>query len=273
MGIMSPETSRKSISTRWNKNGTTLPNTQKMSQATSREISGLTSDGMTVRVLPGPSSLTEFEAARLAARLRAIDAGVAAVEASYLYLLLLRKDSEREIDHQRLAELLGAGVERAAGQRVWIAPRVGTQSPWSSKANRHSAQYGLCGNRAHRARACGAHRFFRRNRSSRARRCVARPHDGECVFSSSDELAGAVCAARAEGARAYRCAGHGAAAIAAADRELGLSLAPDEIEYLVTEFTRLKRNPTNVELYMFRAGQQRTLPPTKSSMQAGQSTG
>jgi len=45
--------------------------------------------------------------------------------------------------------------------------------------------------------------------------------------------------------------GLGAAAIAAADCELGLSLAPDEIEYLVAEFTQLGRNPTDVELYMF----------------------
>src|SRR6201999_1511090 len=43
----------------------------------------------------------------------------------------------------------------------------------------------------------------------------------------------------------------GAAAMEAADRELGLSLAPDEINYLVTEFTTLGRNPTDVELYMF----------------------
>ena len=40
-------------------------------------------------------------------------------------------------------------------------------------------------------------------------------------------------------------------AIVAADRALGLSLASDEIEYLVAEFTRLGRNPTDVELYMF----------------------
>ncbi|MGO9638266.1 MAG: hypothetical protein ACLPSO_10045, partial [Terracidiphilus sp.] len=84
-----------------------------MSQATSREISGRTSDGMTVRVLPGPPALTASEAARLAERLRALDGRVAAVDASYLYLLLLRADSAGGIDHQRLAELLGAGVERA----------------------------------------------------------------------------------------------------------------------------------------------------------------
>jgi phosphoribosylformylglycinamidine synthase len=45
--------------------------------------------------------------------------------------------------------------------------------------------------------------------------------------------------------------GRGAAAIAEADRALGLSLAADEIDYLVREFTKLGRNPTDVELYMF----------------------
>ena len=40
-------------------------------------------------------------------------------------------------------------------------------------------------------------------------------------------------------------------AIKEADRNLGLSLAPDEIDYLVREFTALGRNPTDVELYMF----------------------
>ena len=44
---------------------------------------------------------------------------------------------------------------------------------------------------------------------------------------------------------------HGASAIEQADKTLGLSLAPDEINYLVAEFTKLNRNPTDVELYMF----------------------
>jgi phosphoribosylformylglycinamidine synthase len=109
-----------------------------MSQATSQEISQLTSSGMTVRVLPGPSAWTTFEAERVVEKLRAnypVDAAnVVAIEASYVYLILLRKDAESTLDHQRLAELLGAGDELSSGQRVWIGPRVGTQSPWSSKA-------------------------------------------------------------------------------------------------------------------------------------------
>jgi phosphoribosylformylglycinamidine synthase len=85
----------------------------------------------TVRILPGPSALTPFEAARLRERLRAVDGGVSGVCASYVYVLLLR---EGWVDYARLGELLGAGEGPAAGACVWIAPRLGTQSPWSSKA-------------------------------------------------------------------------------------------------------------------------------------------
>jgi phosphoribosylformylglycinamidine synthase len=85
-------------------------------------------------MLPGPAVLTAFESARMAATLRALDPDVVAVEASYLYLLLVHEGQQNVIDHTRLGELLGAGLELETGPRVWIGPRMGTQSPWSSKA-------------------------------------------------------------------------------------------------------------------------------------------
>ena len=45
--------------------------------------------------------------------------------------------------------------------------------------------------------------------------------------------------------------GGGRAALAAANGELGLALADDEIDYLVAAFGELGRNPTDVELMMF----------------------
>ena len=222
-----------------------------MSQATSQEISRRTSNGTAVRVLPGPPALTAFEAARIAARLRAIDAGVAAVEASYLYLLLLHKGSESAINHQKLAELLGAGVEYAAGQRVWIAPRVGTQSPWSSKATDILHNTGFAAiERIERARVVS----IVSSSPIDLRALAGALHDRmteSVFFRSADELQ-ALFALREQKALGHiDVLGLGAAAIAAADRELGLSLAFDEIEYLVAEFKRLGRNPTDVELYMF----------------------
>jgi phosphoribosylformylglycinamidine synthase len=202
-------------------------------------------------MLPGPSALTEFEAARVAARLRAIDAGVDAVEASYLYLLLLHKESESGINHQRMAELLGVGAESAVGQCVWIAPRVGTQSPWSSKATDilHNTGFGAI-ERIERARVV-------RIISSSAidlRALAAALHDRmteSVFFENADELQRLFAPREQKALGHIDVLGRGAASIAAADRELGLSLASDEIDYLVAEFTRLKRNPTDVELYMF----------------------
>ncbi|HKK53503.1 MAG TPA: AIR synthase-related protein, partial [Myxococcota bacterium] len=43
----------------------------------------------------------------------------------------------------------------------------------------------------------------------------------------------------------------GSEAIREADRELGLALAPDEVDYLVDSFRELGRDPTDVELMMF----------------------
>src|ERR1019366_7645145 len=43
----------------------------------------------------------------------------------------------------------------------------------------------------------------------------------------------------------------GSKALAKANREMGLALSADEIKYLVENFQKLKRNPTDVELMMF----------------------
>jgi phosphoribosylformylglycinamidine synthase len=224
-----------------------------MSQATSQEISPRTFNGRTVRVLPGPPALTAFEAARIAARLRTIDISVAAVEASYLYLLLHNEPSSG-VDHRRLAELLGAGAESAVGQRVWIAPRVGTQSPWSSKATDilHNTGFGAI-ERIERARVV---RIVTSRKGGKAdlRALAAALHDRmteSVFFESADELQALFVPRKQKVLGHIDVLGLGAAAIATADRELGLSLAPDEIEYLVAEFNRLGRNPTDVELYMF----------------------
>jgi phosphoribosylformylglycinamidine synthase len=198
-----------------------------------------------VRVLAGPAALTSFEAARLAERLRGIDAGVTAVDAAYLYLL----QGDGAVDEERLAELLGAGVELPPGPCVWIGPRVGTQSPWSSKATDilHNTGFVVI-ERIERARA------VRIEGAKDVQALAGALHDRmtESVFFSGAHELGALFVAREPKALGYvDVLGLGAAAIEAADRELGLSLAADEIAYLVKEFERLGRNPTDVELYMF----------------------
>jgi phosphoribosylformylglycinamidine synthase len=199
------------------------------------------------RLLPGTAALTPFEAARVVERLRGIDAGVTSVDARWLYLLQVADGAE--LDEARLAELLELGKAMPAGPTVWIAPRMGTQSPWSSKATDilHNTGFGAV-TRIERARV------VRIDGAKDLGALVGALHDRmtEVVFFESCDELDALFVPREQKKLAYiDVLGTGAAAIAAADRELGLSLAKDEIDYLVGEFVKLGRNPTDVELYMF----------------------
>src|SRR5579875_1290113 len=106
----------------------TRPDRPKMSPPTSPETLPPTSESQpqhgTVRLLAGPVALTNFEADRLIANLRRIDADVRTVDAAYVFLLQLR-DADSSVDEGRLRELLGESHVVASGPRVWIAPRVG----------------------------------------------------------------------------------------------------------------------------------------------------
>jgi phosphoribosylformylglycinamidine synthase len=222
-----------------------------MSQATFQETLLPISKLQAVRILRGPAALTPFERERLTTRLHAIDAGARVIASDYLFVLQLAYD-DVELDEARLFELLGVVTEdefESTGARIWVGPRAGTQSPWSSKATEILHNTGFTDVlRVERAREIAV------SGSTDLHAVSAALHDRmteSVFFSSADELT-TLFAPRAQKPLAYiDVLGEGAGAIAKADRELGLSLAADEIEYLVQEFTKLERNPTDVELYMF----------------------
>ncbi len=73
----------------------------------------------------------------------------------------------------------------------------------------------------------------------------------ESVFSNPEDLTGIFAPHHPKPLAHIDILTRGAAALNEANLKLGLSLAPDEIDYLLREFTALGRNPTDVELYMF----------------------
>ena len=87
--------------------------------------------------LPGPPALSSFRLAKLLPELAAVAPAVSGLSAHFEHFL----DLERELhDKERaiVAELLryGPGDELVAveGQSMLVVPRIGTISPWSSKA-------------------------------------------------------------------------------------------------------------------------------------------
>ncbi|MBW7894450.1 MAG: phosphoribosylformylglycinamidine synthase [Opitutaceae bacterium] len=170
-------------------------------------------------------------------------------------------------EQQVLERVLTYGPSRSQSPRattgtlIVVAPRPGTISPWSSKATDIAHLCGLT--KIKRIERVIAYRVEWHNAALRPPLHVvpaadlaalqARLHDRmtQAVFGSLDECAALF---RHESPRPLTTVPvltGGRAALVRANSDLGLALAEDEIDYLVAAFTKLGRDPHDIELMMF----------------------
>jgi phosphoribosylformylglycinamidine synthase len=209
--------------------------------------------------LTGGPALSPLRLARLLSDARKGLVAVEGVEAQQVFFV----DLERSLDADEeamLRNLLGAGEEEVgAGQpdidRLLVVPRIGTISPWSSKATDIAHNCGL--HKVHRIER-GVSYEFQLARGAvlddgAVRTLSQLIHDRmtETVLSDRDQAAALFGDAQPAPMATVGVLGGGRDALLIADRELGLALSGDEIDYLVENFTDLGRNPTDVELMMF----------------------
>lgn len=202
--------------------------------------------------LVGTPALGAFRLARLHERLSAPLPELAAVQADTVYLA----DLAAGADLGRLTELLEATpvpLALAPGELL-VLPRPGTQTPWSSKATDIAAVCGLTGVR--RVEHGVRYRLTLRAGTPDAAQLAAAVgllHDRMTEIVTTDPaLAGRLFeAASPAPLTMVDLLGGGRGALEQANREHGLALSPDELDYLERWFTRLGRNPTDVELMMF----------------------
>jgi phosphoribosylformylglycinamidine synthase len=200
--------------------------------------------------LRGGPALTPFRRERLLGTLSRAVPEVTAVHAEHVYFV----DSEGELteeDRRRLLVLLplGASSTEPEGLGLLVVPRLGTLSPWASKATdiAHS-----CGLASVRRVERGTH--YRLVGLTPERRGLVIPllYDRmtETVLAAAEEASRLFASAAPRPLRSVSLAG-GRSALVSANRELGLALDDGEIDYLVAAFGDLGRDPTDVELMMF----------------------
>ncbi|WP_448505880.1 phosphoribosylformylglycinamidine synthase [Immundisolibacter sp.] len=202
--------------------------------------------------LVGGPALTDFRLARLVQGLRALLPELRGAQADAVYLA----DVAPGVDPAPLSALVQgapAPLSLAPGE-VLALPRPGTQTPWSSKATDIAAVCGLAGVRRiehgvrYRLTLAGAP-------PSDAQLAAAAPllHDRMTQTLTADVgLVGRLFqAAPAAPLEIVDVLGGGRWALEKANREQGLALSADELDYLERWFARLRRNPTDVELMMF----------------------
>ena len=150
----------------------------------------------------------------------------------------------------RLKDLLGIPMAlpaEPAGSLILVTPRLGTISPWASKATDIAHN---CGFAAIKRIERGIAYHFKNGKKSAL---AGRLHDRmtESVLDSIDAAEALFHHVAPQPLSTVDILAGGRTALVKANGELGLALSEDEIDYLVENFTKVQRNPTDVELMMF----------------------
>jgi len=210
---------------------------------------------MDLLTLPGGPALSPFRLERLSQRLERIWPHLSGLRAHWLYLCGFRAGVADD-EALRLRRVLGDVRDELPGEparRVFVVPRLGTTSPWSSQA---SDIMRLCGVRglARIERGIAFDLGLSRIPDQAAWRRIERElHDPMTQTVVADEsLLWRVFQEQApRPVRQVDVMRRGRAALEAANADWGLALAPAEVDYLLSQFRRLQRNPSDAELMMF----------------------
>jgi len=220
-------------------------------------------------ILPGSNALSAFRSQRLLTQLQAVLPAIAAVQARFVHFIDASAPLSDD-DSSRLGALLTYGEPahadntEGAVEEFFVIPRLGTISPWASKATdivhncgmahvkrvergiayRINLKAGILGS------SIGATKHLS---AEQAQAVAALLHDRmtESVLRHPDEAAGLFRTLEARPLETVDVIGAGKAALEKANTDLGLAMSDDEIDYLDAAFTKAGRNPTDVELMMF----------------------
>jgi phosphoribosylformylglycinamidine synthase len=203
-------------------------------------------------ILKGSQALSSFRQKKLLNTLQNIDPNITNVQAQYVHFVDSKVDLITKAAKQ-LDQLLAYGEHQTitnTGELFLVIPRIGTISPWSSKATDIVRNSGLTEiNRVERGIT-----YFVSARDS-VNRTIISPllHDRmtEVILDTLDAASALFNEVTARSLIEVNILKGGKDALIKANSELGLAIAADEIDYLVDAYTDLNRNPTDMELMMF----------------------
>jgi phosphoribosylformylglycinamidine synthase len=208
-----------------------------------------------MEIIRGAPALSAFRVQKLMEACENAALPVSQIYAEYVHLANL---SEPLDDNERLQlETIltyGPAIESHApqGTLLFVTPRPGTISPWSSKATDIAHNCGLGKvNRLERGIAYYVEASVLTAEQQKLLQGLLHDRMVEVMLPAFE--AAEILFARTEPAKfsSVNILAEGRRALEVANIKLGLALADDEIDYLIENFVRLKRNPNDIELMMF----------------------
>ena len=207
-------------------------------------------------IISGAPALSAFRQRKLLVNLKQAVPSITDVKAEYQHFADISKPLSSD-DTNTLKALLQYGpMEQpvtASGQLLLVVPRSGTISPWSSKATDIAHNCGLQDVvRIERGTA-----YYIESSAVLSEQQINDLgdllHDRmvETVFTDLQQAQTLFVQHQPKPLTEVDIIAGGVKALKDANISLGLALADDEIEYLVSSFKELERNPTDAELMMF----------------------
>jgi phosphoribosylformylglycinamidine synthase len=217
---------------------------------------------VTLHISPfeGGNALSSFRIQQLLPALQGIHEKITGIAGRYIHLVASETALDSAISSQ-LSALLTYGdpyTGATDGPAIVVSPRFGTVSPWASKATdiAHNCGFGI-----KRVERLVEYRLTLKNpllgksslTAEQLQAVAALLHDRMTESAMLDRAQANDLFHALEPAAMDHVdvLGGGKAALLIANSTFGLALAADEIDYLVDAFTKLGRNPTDVELMMF----------------------
>lgn len=208
-------------------------------------------------ILQGGNALSDFRVNKLLPALQANVPQINAVQAYFVHFAETSADlSEKELAQLDALLNYGSTIETAdsSSAKLVVIPRPGTISPWSSKATDIVHNSGL--DKVIRIERGIVYLLSLAEGSlSNEQIELIKPllHDRmtDAVINNEDEASTLFSTAEPAVLEHVDILSGGQAALEKANSEMGLALSAEEIGYLFTNFEKLNRNPTDVELMMF----------------------
>jgi phosphoribosylformylglycinamidine synthase len=213
-----------------------------------------------ISTFEGSNALSSFRTQQLLPALQAIHDKISGIAGRFVHVVA----SESALDHTvstQLAALLTYGDPYTGamdGPTIVVSPRFGTVSPWASKATDIAHNCGFGVKRVERLveyRLSLKHPLLSKTvlTPEQLQAAAALLHDRmtESAMLERDQAHDLFHALQPAPMDHVDVLEGGKAALLEANSRFGLALAADEIDYLVDAFSKLGRNPTDVELMMF----------------------
>lgn len=208
--------------------------------------------------LRGSAALSQFRLDKLYVTLKISAPSIQHIYSEFMHFAF-SQETLKAHKQKTLEQILTYGpssqTESPDGELFLVIPRIGTISPWASRANNI-------------AKNCGLDSLLRLERgvayyvTTNDGKPLSKQERVAFATEVQDRMTETVVNNLQDAEKLYHHADPkplssidildgGKAALETANNDMGLALSPDEVDYLLENYIKMERNPTDVELMMF----------------------